>query len=378
MTRREIICSLVICLLCLGLVAASRAKPLAGQPDLRFPFMGQWRIIQGYGIDDAGNPVQGTHSGTYALDFVRLDGPTAGETVYAAHSGTIVAAGRHPAHGAYVRIADRADPGYSTYYLHLAALYDGIVQGAEVEVGTPLGALGYCDGANAPSPCTDHLHFSLSYNGDPVKPEPMGGMTGFHYGMTCNGCTDDDQPPAIAFAEMPESGLWLKEDRRITWHVSDRGGCGARGFAWAWDHRPDSGEEQLGSSGEIWLSSAGEGMHTLYVVAWDSMGNKASASLSSLGYDVTPPETYMDMVRQKFSRDEIVVIYWRGWDYIEGPAYQYSHYLAGVEDWSPWMSSTQAAYVNLPPGSYTFYVKAKDQAGNEDPTPATFDLTVSQ
>jgi hypothetical protein len=69
-------------------------------------------------------------------------------------------------------------------------------------------------------------------------------------------------------------------------------------------------------------------------------------------------------------------MYWRGWDHIEGPAYQYSHYLAGVENWSPWMASTQAAYVNLPPGSYTFYVKAKDQAGNEDPTPATFDLTV--
>jgi hypothetical protein len=377
MTRRGIIWGLVVCLMCL--VAVGRSAPaLAGQPDLHFPFMGTWRIIQGYGIDDAGNPVSGTHKGTYALDFVRYDGPTRGETVYAAHSGTIVATGRHQIHGVYVRIADRADPSYRTYYLHLAALYEGIAQGAEVEAGTPLGVLGYCDGANAPSPCTDHLHFSLTYNGYPVKPEPMGGMSAFHYGTICNGCTDDDQPPTITFAEKPESGFWHNGDRRIAWHISDRGGCGVRGFAWAWDRRPRSGAEQPGSSGETWLSSAGEGMHTLYVVAWDSMGNQTSTSLSSLGYDVSPPETYMDSASRKFSQGELINIYWRGWDHIEGPAYQYSHYLEGAEDWSPWMSSTQASYTNLPPGSYTFYVKAKDQAGNEDPTPATLDFTVSQ
>jgi hypothetical protein len=371
---------LAVGLLCLALVAAGRASPAArppaGQPDLQFPFMGTWRIIQGYGIDDAGNPVQGTHYGTYALDFVRLDGPTKGETVYAAHSGTIVAVGRHPAHGGYVRIADRADPGYTTYYLHLAALYEGIVQGAKVEAGTPLGVLGYCAGANSSQPCTDHLHFALSYNGTPVKPEPMGGMSGFRYGLTCTGCTNDDQPPTITFAEKPESGLWYNEDRRITWHISDRGGCGVRSFAWAWDQRPKPGTEQPGASGETRLSSAGEGMHTLYIVAWDSVGNKASTVLSSLGYDMTPPETYMDSASQEFSSNELITIYWRGWDYIEGPAYQYSHYLGGVEDWTPWMASTQASYANLPPGSYTFYVKAKDRAGNEDPTPATLNFTV--
>lgn len=377
-TRRAVLWGLAICVLCLGLAAASgdsAARPLTDQPNLRFPFMGKWRVIQGYGIDDSGNEVAGTHRGTYALDFVRMDGPTKGATVYAAHGGTVINTGRHQVNGAYVRIADGADPAYCTYYLHLATIYEGIAPGAKVEAGTPLGELGHCDGPNAPSPCTDHLHFALTNNWSPVKPEPMGGMSGFYHGVIANGCTDDDTPPDINFFDKPDGGGWYGQDRRIAWSVSDDG-CGVRGFAWAWDRRPTSDEEQPGSNGEAQLTGAGEGMHTLYVVAWDTVGNRATSSLASLGYDATPPETYMDTDTQEFAQGDLVTLTWRGWDHIEGPAYQYSHQLEGVEDWSPWMSSTQASYSDLPPGSYTFYAKAKDQAGNEDPTPAALSFTV--
>jgi hypothetical protein len=35
------------------------------------------------------------------------------------------------------------------------------------------------------------------------------------------------------------------------------------------------------------------------------------------------------------------------------------------------------SYTNLPNGNYTFYVKAKDQTGNEDPEPANRSFTVN-
>jgi len=56
----------------------------------------------------------------------------------------------------------------------------------------------------------------------------------------------------------------------------------------------------------------------------------------------------------------------------------YATYLQGYDSgWSNFSSSTSKSYSNLPNGSYTFQVKAKDQAGNEDPSPATQSFTVA-
>ena len=40
-------------------------------------------------------------------------------------------------------------------------------------------------------------------------------------------------------------------------------------------------------------------------------------------------------------------------------------------------AATSASYSGLANGSYTFLVKARDQSGNEDPTPASRTFTVS-
>jgi len=44
--------------------------------------------------------------------------------------------------------------------------------------------------------------------------------------------------------------------------------------------------------------------------------------------------------------------------------------------WSPWASSTSITYSGLPDGDYTFRVRAKDIAGNEDPSAAQQSFTV--
>jgi len=43
----------------------------------------------------------------------------------------------------------------------------------------------------------------------------------------------------------------------------------------------------------------------------------------------------------------------------------YSYSLSGYSDWSPWTARTYADFTDVPNGSYTFSVKAKDEAGNE-------------
>jgi hypothetical protein len=56
----------------------------------------------------------------------------------------------------------------------------------------------------------------------------------------------------------------------------------------------------------------------------------------------------------------------------------YATYLQGYDSgWSSFGAATSRSYSNLPNGTYTFQVIARDQAGNEDPTPATRTLEVN-
>jgi hypothetical protein len=55
----------------------------------------------------------------------------------------------------------------------------------------------------------------------------------------------------------------------------------------------------------------------------------------------------------------------------------YSCYLAGQDaDYSPFTSDVTKTYTDLPDGSYVFYVKSRDEAGNEDKVPATAQFTI--
>lgn len=56
---------------------------------------------------------------------------------------------------------------------------------------------------------------------------------------------------------------------------------------------------------------------------------------------------------------------------------EYSYYLHGFEkEWSPWTKKTEKDYTNLPPGNYTFYVKARTHTINET-KPAIFPFSIS-
>ncbi len=70
---------------------------------------------------------------------------------------------------------------------------------------------------------------------------------------------------------------------------------------------------------------------------------------------------------------------WTGTDNLTStPNLVYAYRLGPIEaSFSTFGSATTKSYTNLPNGSYTFYVKAKDQTGNEDPEPATRSFMVN-
>ena len=67
----------------------------------------------------------------------------------------------------------------------------------------------------------------------------------------------------------------------------------------------------------------------------------------------------------KFKNNELKIRY-SATNYDRKEANQFSTFLEGFdEEWSPWSIETQKAYTNLPPGAYTFFVKALNLLGTE-------------
>ena len=94
--------------------------------------------------------------------------------------------------------------------------------------------------------------------------------------------------------------------------------------------------------------------------------------------DVTPPETTITSGPDGTIDYNDVSFNWTGSDDVT-PTSQlvYSYKLENYDsDWSFWASNTSKSYNDLSNGNYTFKVKAKDEAGNEDLTPAERSFTV--
>ncbi len=88
--------------------------------------------------------------------------------------------------------------------------------------------------------------------------------------------------------------------------------------------------------------------------------------------DTNPPETYITSAPQTLSNNPNPTIDFSGSDDVTStPDLLYATFLDGYDaGWSSFSSATTKNYAAIPDGTYTFNVKAKDEAGNVDTTPA--------
>ncbi|RLE41413.1 hypothetical protein DRJ19_05910, partial [Candidatus Woesearchaeota archaeon] len=116
---------------------------------------------------------------------------------------------------------------------------------------------------------------------------------------------------------------------------------------------------------------------TIYVpdnytkIQW-AVDNATAGRSFTVSADTTPPDTTITSGPSGTINYSDVKFIWTGTD-DNTPTSElaYSYKLDGYDsDWSPWTSATSKEYKDLPNGEYTFRVKAKDEAGNVDPTPA--------
>jgi len=94
--------------------------------------------------------------------------------------------------------------------------------------------------------------------------------------------------------------------------------------------------------------------------------------------DTTPPETTLTRLpAEKISYNNITFEWLGDDDSTPTAELTYSYFLEGYDpDYSPFTSDTSKTYADLPAGSYTFYVKARDSASNVDPSPAMVKFVV--
>jgi len=95
--------------------------------------------------------------------------------------------------------------------------------------------------------------------------------------------------------------------------------------------------------------------------------------------DTTPPETIITEAPEETIDYNEVTFQWTGSDDTTlTSSLTYSYYLRGYDtDYSSFTPGTTKTYTDLPAGSYTFYVKSRDEAGNIDTTQATIEFTIA-
>lgn len=92
--------------------------------------------------------------------------------------------------------------------------------------------------------------------------------------------------------------------------------------------------------------------------------------------DGTAPDTAIIAAPSEFINTASIAIAYTGADDTTPPGDMEFSYKVDSGPWSAWSASQSATLSDLSDGAHTFSVKAKDEAGNEDPTPAEARFTV--
>jgi hypothetical protein len=346
------------------LALALPATPAHAAPQLWLPTpVGEpWKIIQGYGC--------GTHNGwdRYSLDLVNTSGPTRGAPVRAAADGTIWAWTRKSG----TLILDHGG-GFYTMYTHMQSVVT-TEEGRFIRRGMVIGAVG---NRGAPG-VVPHLHFT-AFTGAGVDAHarrsiPLSFAEGYdlpeiggcdqHGGATLTAGGQPEPTRTINGIRFSggEPGRWYNGDLKIAFSGV------AGGFSQAWDHDPGGAAPMFpnADSGYMQLAWAGEGLHTLYVRAWDAAGRQTLAAYGPFGYDITPPLAPSPVTEIKAAHGAGVMLHWGaasdGGSGLAGYRVYVGPDANGVADW--FVATPQVQAPPLAPGHYMLRIQALDYAGN--------------
>ncbi|PYN96665.1 MAG: hypothetical protein DMD91_20655 [Candidatus Rokuibacteriota bacterium] len=127
----------------------------------------------------------------------------------------------------------------------------------------------------------------------------------------------------------------------------------------------------------IWNTTTfADGTHTLAAAASDRAGNSPVATPVVVIVDNTPPDTQITSGPSSETAATTAIFTFTGTDNLTSTTSLVFAWRVDGSAFTSFSSATTATLTGLAPGSHTFDVKARDLAGNEDPTPASRVFTV--
>jgi hypothetical protein len=226
-----------------------------------------------------------------------------------------------------------------------------------------------------------NARFEADYFGESVRPAPgsAGGTARFDIGAA--EARRDGQPPTVVF-QAPAANAHLRGSVTVQALATDAGGAVAtvalRGagqeLTAILNPQPPAGTITATAS---WSTlSTPDGIHALTAAVTDQDQNTATASRTVI-VDNTPPDTQITGGPVDTVSEPSATFTFAGTDNLSSSAGLRFAWRLDGGPFTPFAAATSAPLAGLSVGSHAFEVKARDQAGNEDPSPARRSFTVT-
>jgi hypothetical protein len=195
---------------------------------------------------------------------------------------------------------------------------------------------------------------------------------------TCSFTVNSNQAPNTPSPQSPGDGDWVNSrSPTLQWSVPSDDGC-PRGLTYNAQIERITGGSWSTSisdhSGTNWSPSVpSDDDYRWRVQAYDGDLTSSWSGYRTVRVDATPPDTSITDGPSGVIPTGSATFTWTGSDNRTSTGdLKYSYRLVGRSNvWSSWSTATSVTYNDLTDGDYTFEVKARDFAHNEDPSPAT-------
>jgi hypothetical protein len=180
----------------------------------------------------------------------------------------------------------------------------------------------------------------------------------------------------------PNASGWNNSDVTVTLNATDNGGSGVKQISYS----VNGGEPVTVHQSSVQIPVTDEGETVISYYATDNAGNAEAQQTFTVKIDESTPDTTITSGPSGPTNDTTPTFSFGGSDNLTASSsllFSYKVVADGVAPesvaWSDYSASTSATLgdtTGLSEDSYIFYVKAKDQAGNEDASPAQRSFTV--
>jgi hypothetical protein len=189
----------------------------------------------------------------------------------------------------------------------------------------------------------------------------------------------DGLAPSVSILE-PAANAFVRQTASVRARATD-GGSGVASMSLSIDatsvgtHANPDQAQPFTATLPLDTTAYADGPHTLTAVARDHAGNIASASRTII-VDNTPPDTEITDGPSGATPQNTATFVFSGSDTLTPVMNLTFSWRIDGGAWSAFTADTTAAFTGLAVGSHVFEARARDLAGNEDPTPAVRSFTV--